>query len=255
MTFGLMLLLAAASPMKLAAPGFQCAGVEPALCDAYLEHFVARVVAGGVQVTTKNDVAQVLGVERQRQLLGCGAESSCLAELAGALGVVNVLTGTVAKTESGYLSTLKVVRVEDGTTDWSATSRTDDERGLLLFLETEADRLAGRSGGASTVVRWIPAMVGGTAALVGGLLLGLSRGEAVRLEQYTGMPRLTDLQLSGIAQSGRTLQAAGWSLVAAGSAGIVASVVWALLAPGASGAAVLVPVPGGAALGLSGRLP
>lgn len=71
----------AAAP-TLAAPGLQCSGVEPALCDAYLEHFVGQLTSRRLAVTTKNDMAQIMGAERQRQLVGCTTESSaCLAEL------------------------------------------------------------------------------------------------------------------------------------------------------------------------------
>jgi TolB-like protein len=133
----------AAAP-NLAAPGLQCSGIEPALCDAYLEHFVSNLTNRGLTVTTKNDMAQIMGAERQRQLMGCTTESSaCLAELTAALGVANLLTGTVAKTESGYVSTLKVLGASDGSTKWSATKRIDTEKELFVFLDEQAGALVG----------------------------------------------------------------------------------------------------------------
>jgi hypothetical protein len=65
-------LLLAAAPLTVAAPGFRCAGLEEAVCDAYLEHF-STVLAkpGRLAVRTRNDLTQLLGVERQKQLLGC----------------------------------------------------------------------------------------------------------------------------------------------------------------------------------------
>ena len=50
----------------------------------------------GAKLVTAADVAQVLGVERQRQLLGC-TESGCIAELGGALGTRYILSGQVGR--------------------------------------------------------------------------------------------------------------------------------------------------------------
>jgi TolB-like protein len=41
------------------------------------------------------DISSLLGLEKQKQLLQCGEDSSCLAELGGALGVDYLLSGTV----------------------------------------------------------------------------------------------------------------------------------------------------------------
>jgi hypothetical protein len=245
----------AAAPQKLAAPGFQCAGLEPSLCDIYLEHFVARVRDGGLAVTTKNDVAQVLGVERQRQLLGCTEEStSCLAELAGALGVLQLLSGTVGKTSSGYVSTLKIIRTDTGTIEWSATTRVDDERALFQFLEEQADRLTGRPATAP-VVRWVPAMAGAGVAAVGGLLLGFALTNASVLQRHPVPRRLSDDEIQALATQGRLLQGVGWGLVAAGATGVLSSVLWALVASRPTVSAGVTWLPGGAALTLSGVLP
>ncbi|RMG12682.1 MAG: hypothetical protein D6729_16170 [Deltaproteobacteria bacterium] len=45
------------------------------------------------QVVSQNDVRTLLGIEAQRQLLGC-EEESCLSEIAGALGAEEVVVGT-----------------------------------------------------------------------------------------------------------------------------------------------------------------
>lgn len=51
----------------------------------------------GLKVMTGRDIGAVLGLERQKQLLGCMDDStSCSAELAGALGVGALVVGTVA---------------------------------------------------------------------------------------------------------------------------------------------------------------
>lgn len=256
-----------ASP-NLAAPGLQCAGVEPVLCDAYLEHFVGNLTSRGVKVTTRNDMSQVLGVARQKQLLGCSSDTSCLVELAGALGVAALLGGTVAKTESGYLSTLKVIDASDGSTKWSATRRVDNEKELFAFFEDQAAALAGTiapdaaAKGVSPVVKWIPAMAGGIAAIVGGVLFAEAAAEAAVLREQIRNPQplskvliapdfTVEEDLRIAAANGRTLQTAGWLCVGAGAAAIASSLLWWLLTPSSPVTATFLPTPNGALVGVS----
>lgn len=258
----------------LAAPGLQCSGIDPTLCDAYLEHFVGHLTNRGLAVTTKNDMAQIMGAERQRQLVGCTTESNaCLAELTAALGVANLLTGTVAKTESGYVSTLKVLDASAGATKWSATTRVDTEKALFVFFEEQAGSLIGViapgvAARVSPVVKWIPAMVGGLAVLVGGTLLLASEGEAALLREYaTSLDPLAKYRADPDAQgisyetyilsiggSGRDLQLAGWVTFGLGLAAITSSIVWALL-PSSPVTATVVPSAQGATFGLAMELP
>lgn len=271
----LLLSGALAAAPTLAAPGLQCSGIEPALCDAYLEHFVGNLTNRGLVVTTKNDMAQIMGAERQRQLVGCTTESNaCLAELTAALGVANLLTGTVAKTESGYVSTLKVLDASAGATKWSATTRVDTEKALFVFFEEQAGALIGvvapgvASARTSPVVKWIPAMVGGLAAIIGGTLLLASEGEAALLEDYAASldplakyradPDAQGLSyedyILSIGASGRDFQIAGWVTFGLGLAAITSSIVWALL-PSSPVTATVIPGAQGATFGLAMELP
>lgn len=265
MVFVVALATLAATP-NLAAPGFHCAGIEPALCDVYLEHFVGTLTSNGVKVTTKNDMAQVLGVERQKQLMGCSTDStSCLAELAGALGVAQLLSGSVAKTESGYVSTLKVIDSQTGEPKWTATTRVDTEKQLFAFFEERGSALAGElvpRSGPPTVVKWIPAMVGGAVALVGAVFLATAFDEAARLRQFIadgtsvvdgGPTSANDIRES--ANVGRGAELLGWSGVGLGAAAIASSVIWVLVAPSSPVTAVVAPTPHGATLGLTMVLP
>jgi hypothetical protein len=68
---------------------------------------IARV--GGYQVLSQADVLAQLGVEQQRVFMGCGAESSCLAEIAGAIDADRTVTGSVTKLGDGYFVTAKMV--------------------------------------------------------------------------------------------------------------------------------------------------
>jgi hypothetical protein len=85
----LALSVLSAEPPKVACTAFTCSDdVGSGLCQAYELRFTSRLGRGQrVRVTTQRDVAQIIGLERQKQLLGCSdQDSSCNAELAGALG-------------------------------------------------------------------------------------------------------------------------------------------------------------------------
>ena len=94
-------LLAAPAPARTAAPRVvvwdlkALQGVSPGAAEI-LTDLVATEVArpGRFQVMGRNDLASLLGLERQRRLLGCD-EACCLAEIGGALGADYVLSGQV----------------------------------------------------------------------------------------------------------------------------------------------------------------
>ncbi|MDX2010181.1 MAG: hypothetical protein SFW67_08330 [Myxococcaceae bacterium] len=252
----LAVIVAGATP-SLAAPGFSCPGIEPGFCDAYLEHFVSTMGSRGVKVVSKNDVAQVLSIERQRELLGCAdSGSSCLAELAGALGVGNVLTGTVAKLESGYLSTLKVIDASDGTTKWTASERVEGERALFTFLEGRARDLVdflSPPPPSTPFVRFVPGLAGAAFALGAIPLQLLAAQEAERLRAIT---RDAPGDVSAIARTGSLFQVLAFSSLALGVAGIATSIVWLVVGKPAAPVRVSVGVlPGGGALTLSWEAP
>jgi hypothetical protein len=50
----------------------------------------------GVSVLTQGDVGALLGVEKTRQMLGCG-DAGCMAELGGALGADRVVHGSIGR--------------------------------------------------------------------------------------------------------------------------------------------------------------
>lgn len=76
---------------------------------ATLNGFLAGAVRDeGFTVITPSQIGAVLGLERQKQLLGC-AESSCLAEIGGAMGVDFIVQGTVSIFSRSSALTLTLV--------------------------------------------------------------------------------------------------------------------------------------------------
>ncbi|MBS2029279.1 MAG: hypothetical protein JST54_15365 [Deltaproteobacteria bacterium] len=83
-------------------------GIEPATLKT-LDDFLAGAVRDqGFEIITPSQIGAVLGLDRQRQLLGC-AESSCLAELGGAMGADYIVLGNIAVLESSFAVSLSAV--------------------------------------------------------------------------------------------------------------------------------------------------
>jgi hypothetical protein len=75
-------------------------GVQPQLAEMVTDAFVAALYERGVPTITMSDVEAALGFERQKQLLGCADEKSCLAEIAGALGTDRIVSGSLTRVEA-----------------------------------------------------------------------------------------------------------------------------------------------------------
>lgn len=74
-------------------------GADPTVAKALAESVTTEISRRGYyQVISAGDVQTLLGVERQKELLGCSEEAkSCLTELAGALGAQFVLSGSLSR--------------------------------------------------------------------------------------------------------------------------------------------------------------
>lgn len=79
--------------IRLSAKG----GLSQGVVDLFTEALVGDLrKRPGVSVMSDADMTAILGLERQKQMLGC-ADESCLAELGGALGVDRLITGSVGR--------------------------------------------------------------------------------------------------------------------------------------------------------------
>lgn len=262
----LLLSVLGTEPVKLAAPGLQLVDFDQQLADLCLERFVTVLGADQtVRVTTAKDIQQALGMERQRALLGCsddGARASCLAELAGGLGVDAILSGSIGKVGSSITITLRVVRAGDGADVASVSERVDSTDALQEWLDAEAPRMRarvlkafGRDAPRSSAgfVRFVPGIVG--LALVGGGAgsLVVAMGQASKLQMIAGGEVATSRQISDAASTGKLTQGLGLGLIAAGGVAIATSAVWLIVSGSSdSASAALVPLEQGAVLSFGG---
>jgi TolB-like protein len=115
----LALALSAPAPRALAAPTarkkvavmeIRPLGTEPHKAELLSE--VALTEASGIEkldIIGRSDIASMVGFEKQKQVLGCAEDSSCLAEIGGALGVDFILVGSLGRLGALYRVDLKLV--------------------------------------------------------------------------------------------------------------------------------------------------
>jgi hypothetical protein len=239
-----------APPVKLAVPGLNYANVDEKTGAAFLDYFCQQLAArGAIQVTSQAELATVMGLERQRQLLACsGTSGSCIAELTGALGVDGLITGSLAKVGSGFLVNLKVVSTKDAHTLAVFSTRVRDEEALLDFLGASAKRLVQQLAPdapvapapapapppsavleqhpepvASRSKAWVwPAAAGGALLATGATLIGLAHDAGNRiLSADPSLQTASDVQ--SLRSTGEGEQAAGLALGGAGIAALAVS--------------------------------
>src|SRR4051812_4180838 len=150
------------APVKLAAPGLSGFNVSPAELEFFTEHFAQQLTLQGLQVTTAKQISSLLGLERQKEIMGCkDAATSCMAELAAALGVDGVLTGSVGKFETSYRVNVSIVAASDGHTLSAYSARAGSSEEVLESLTTAARQMSGEvtrtlRGGEAPAVAPVP---------------------------------------------------------------------------------------------------
>lgn len=266
--------LLAASPapkLKLAQGKVSFVDVSEAKGAFLVSHLDQRLTLDhGLRVVTQDDVAAVLGLERQKALLGCAGESSCTAELAGALGVDGIVIGSLAKLGNSFNVNLKVVRASDGEALSVFSGRAKTEEQLLEVIESAAAQFgrdvvrafpAKDASSAATAsvsadasqppaLWWVPVAAGGVALAGGAGLYVMALDTEARLKRHDAS--ITDVNAT--VGAGQTQQAAAFALGAVGVAAVVGGVAWRVFGSAPVQPAVVL-APGLGAIGVSGTWP
>ena len=155
----LLKLLLCAGQLKLATVGFSQVGLSEAQAGFFAEHFSVQLAAvdeSYVRITTPKDMAALLGIEKQKQLLGCpDDQSSCMAELAGALGADGLVTGQIARVGKSYQLNVKILAADGSRTLYLHSSK---------LLATEEELLEELNATAVKAVAKLRAELGGPQA-------------------------------------------------------------------------------------------
>jgi hypothetical protein len=210
---------------KFASPGFSVINIEPKLAEFYTEHVAQQVKLTGVEIITVREIQSLLGMERQKALLGCTEEaSSCVAELASALGADGVLLGDIARLGARYTINLKVIGAQNGRTlaVFSDSASSEDEvidaltRGARKLVVDASAALGRAPPRLPTLeaprpplrkIAIAPLALGVVAAGAGAVLLGLSEVDYQALK--TGKPGADGATVAARGQTFGTLGVAG----------------------------------------------
>lgn len=254
----------AAAPTSIAALPLQTVNVPDKVATFALEHLSERLGQLHLKVVTPSEIQALLGLERQKQLIGCTEEaSSCTAELADALGADASLVGTMAKLGETIELSIKIISNRGGARLAGFTQRVQKEADLFEVMDRAADSLAEQlapktdvptaSAGLHLRNRTaIPAIVGGVA------LASAGAAAIVALEAHLDLTDATRPPLADGEAKAAAMQQ--WQTVSAVAAGVgVAAVAVAIWFYASGEPPVLTPsvaLTGGAAtLTIGGTLP
>lgn len=129
----------AATPGKarIAVTSLTTAGeVDPKLSDVIGELLTTEIAARGyLEPISSAEISTLLGVERQKQLLGCGDEAtSCTAEIASALGAPYLMSGSITKLSGIFQLNLQVIDTTKSRTIGRSTKIARDFEGLRSVI-------------------------------------------------------------------------------------------------------------------------
>ena len=262
-----------ARPLRLAVPGLQGVNVSEEALSFYSEHLAQNLRAPGLTVVTQREIAALLGMERQKVLLGCRESAgSCIAELANALGVDAVVLGDVARFDDTFQINAKIVAASDAAILVQASRRVrgqvetldgvaslGKELGRAFFerkgRQVPAELLANQKPAQSNLRSWawVPIGVGAAATASGVVLIALARADYTALTTK-GEP-LSEPDAAALRSGGATKQTAGGTCIAVGLTAVAAGVMMFVLGAPDAPAVSVAPLPGGAAVALSGVFP
>lgn len=225
----MVMVTAYAAPPSVAVTDFTIVGADARLGSVYAERLATRLDNRGFKVMTQQTLQSLLSVERQKQLLGCSEEaSSCVAELAGALGSTYLMLGQVAKVGSSFTVNVRAVRSADGSTQFSTATTVGSEEAALTAVSEAADAFVytvDPSLAKPNVVPWVVAAVGAATAGAGAVFM-------VRVAEANAVlrgPVRDDLSVEAafaLSQARAPEQTIGISLIAVGGTALVSGIVW-----------------------------
>lgn len=262
---------AQSAPLKLVVPDLNAVGPSKDRAAFYTEHISSRLSEVGAEVTTSRALAQLIGIERQRQLLGCAGEGgSCVAELASALGTDALLLGDVAQIDTLFQVNLKLVSGADGKTVSTYQARVTSEAALLdeldkaayalvseaaPMLNRDAPRAPKTKGPSLRTLSIVPAGIGLVSAVVSAVLFTQAFSAYNSIPGVSGGPPATTAQVEAIAANGKLMQTLAWVFAGVGIAGLATgATLFALGGRKPSVQATVAPMPGGATFLIGGDL-
>lgn len=223
-------------------------GVAEGTAAILTDIVVSDVPRAGYEVISSGDIVAMLGFEKQKQALGCAEETSCLAELGGALGATYLLSGQVGTIGTQYRVSLILAAVAQPAAALAAqpaASTTHPAAPPPRHPATPPPR--GRTAA------FISFGASG-ALLVGGLVMGLkAQGQCDDLKKLQGQPGYAAAWDSGHASIAANAKRADLLFVGGALAAGAGLWLWPWGDGGRAVAVAPVVAPGAVALAAAGR--
>ena len=122
-------------------------GVSDSAAELLTSNLVAHLRSTNhfSRVVTSKEIESLLGLEQQKQLLNCDS-SSCMAEVAGSLGVDFVIRGELGRLGKSWLVNVSMLNTRTGTAERTVSRAvpSDDESALLPVMVDVARELTGK---------------------------------------------------------------------------------------------------------------
>jgi hypothetical protein len=130
-----------AEPLKLAIPGVSVVDMDAQQASFLSEHLAQQLSDEGATVVNAQDLSVMLGLERQRQLLGCKGRK-CATALNDAVDVDALVMGDIAKLpKDRYQLNLRMLDATNGTRLKTYSRRVTNYEALLDEMEKAAKQL------------------------------------------------------------------------------------------------------------------
>ncbi|HUB07572.1 MAG TPA: hypothetical protein VMB50_11250, partial [Myxococcales bacterium] len=190
-------------------------GVSDKLGQAVTDVVVLEVrrQASGNTVIGADEVRAMVGLEREKAILGC-QQTSCLAEIGGALGAERIVIGSLSKFgASTYLLDLKLLDARTARVVAEGSARFEKEdalpdavaKAVALLLPGEAPAAAVSEAPAHhrpTAAAWSLGIAGVVVGAAGGVLWGLAAADravpaGLRYATYSGLQQANTFALVG----------------------------------------------------------
>ncbi|MBK7862379.1 MAG: hypothetical protein IPJ65_27975 [Archangiaceae bacterium] len=227
------------------------AGVDAQTAGPFGEAIAAEVQRRGFfEVISQRDISTMLGLERQKQLLGCSEEAqSCLAELSGALGARFVLSGTLARLGDAWQLTLNTLDTKKAQPLGRATRLAKDLAALQATLPyAVAEATATPAPPAKSRVLPYTLVGVGAATAVVGLLLGAlalnNQGQLQgELDSGAERPGILDTRAS-YQRAAAGIERTRWAAIGCLAGGVALAALGLVLMPRDEGATQVALLPG-----------
>ena len=125
-------------------------GIESSLAEVLNEVLLASLKETGYfsSVLGGSDMAAMVDMEQQKASLGCD-DTSCLAELGGALGVPYLVSSSLSKVGGQFVFTLKILAVEEAKVAVRKVQMVKDEAALIPTIQEIVPKTVAQLGQAA----------------------------------------------------------------------------------------------------------